>query len=193
MSNTDTETPGPLINISISQLGTAAGAIVASVVYTTSVTAGDASAFSADKGIRLLGKVASVGATIIAGDVAGRVVDTASNHFADVAKGHITTTSRIGAAATAIVAGAGTAIIITLTGVLVKHSAVGAAYLSRKAYDKIMKHYATYSTGKAQQVQLNAFFVDDALIIEDSTEPDYVVLDLDNAETFDPRELGESV
>lgn len=183
----------PTINISISQLGVTAGAVVASVVYTTSMAASDATVFTTDTGIRLLGKAASIGTTFIAGNVAGRIVDTISIQFADIAKGHISTTTKLGAAATAIAAGAGTAIIITISGVLVKHSAAGVAYLSKKALDKIMLHYGRYSAGKTQQIQLNAFLVNDAIVIDDPSEPDYVMLGVEEeggqAEAFDSHEL----
>ena len=72
--------------ININQLGVTVGTVVASVVYTTSITACNATAYSVDKGIRLLGKAASIGTTFIAGDVAGHIVDTISIQFANTAK-----------------------------------------------------------------------------------------------------------
>jgi hypothetical protein len=102
--------------IHFNPLSVQAGIVTTYIVYNTTLVAGSAAAVTANTGLRLIGLAASMGATYVAGPLAGASVASVSSYISQITQANIKSGTEIVAIASSVVAGTGTLLALTASG-----------------------------------------------------------------------------
>lgn len=119
--------------IHFNPLSVQAGIVTTYIVYNTTIVAGSAAAVTANTGLRLIGLAASMGATYVAGPLAGASVASVSSYISQITHANIKSGTEIAAIASSVVAGTGTLLALTASGYAIS----GLAKLTKQTADFI--------------------------------------------------------